>query len=329
MIHVAVIGATGYAGAELARRLDRHPEVSVTGLFASEQSPTQPLAGRRDLTVDPLDLKRLTAGGTDLVFLATPHQVSRTLVPPLLDAGMRVLDLSGAFRLQDQAQCARWYGDEAMHPDLLTAAAYGLPELNRESIRNATLIAVPGCYPTSAILPIRPLVASGVVRSKSPIIINSVSGVSGAGRAASLRTHFCEVSLQPYGVDGHRHRPEIEAYVGAPVIFTPHLAAFERGILSTIHLSLEDGIDTSAVRSALDTAYQDEPFIHHLPEGEWPALASVCQTNVCEIGLHVDDTRRHLVVVSAIDNLIKGAAGQALQCMNILHGIPETTGLAA
>lgn len=334
-LSLAVVGAAGYTGAELISVLAAHPAAELRGLFGSDRraesapvSSIHPrLRGVCDLPVSPASAEAILALDPDAVFLATPHEASHDLAPALVERGVVVFDLSAAFRLKDAAMYPKHYGFEHRHRELLRRAAYGLPEWFRAEIASAELVAVPGCYPTSAILPIAPLARAGAVEPGRAVIVDSVSGVSGAGRHATLTTSFCEVSLQPYNVLRHRHAPEIEAYCGTSVVFTPHLAAFERGILSTIHVDLAPGWTGERAGAALRDAYADEPFVRLLPAGDWPSVAGVRGTNFCDIAWAGDDTRRHLILVSAIDNLVKGAAGQAVQCMNIRFGFPETTGL--
>jgi N-acetyl-gamma-glutamyl-phosphate reductase len=332
-----VVGATGYSGAELVGLLLGHPEVELVGLFGS-QGRQEPILfgelfgrfrGLTDLAVQPAEIAEVAALDPDAVFLATPSEVSHALAPPLLERGYVVLDFSGAFRLPDASLYPQHYGFAHERPDLLAEAAYGLPERNRAAIAAADLIALPGCYPTSAILPTAPLVAAGIVDPGGPVIVDSASGVSGAGRTASLRSHYCEVSFQPYGVLAHRHGPEIRVHGGAPVVFTPHLGPWDRGILSTIHVPLAPGIDERGVRGVLEGAYAGEPFVRLLPPGTWPSIGAVRATNFCDIGLAVHGPSRHLIACSAIDNLIKGAAGQAVQCLNVRFGVAQTQGLLA
>ncbi len=338
-IRAVIVGASGYTGAELTSILLGHPSVEPVGLFASGRSE-KPVAlaslygrfrGRGgDLVVHPVSVEAIAALRPDAVFLATPHEASHDLAPELLEQGFAVLDLSGAFRLSDPASYPRHYGFEHGHTDLLAEAAYGLPERNRAAIATADLVAVPGCYPTSAILPLAPLTEAGVIdSSRGPVIIDATSGVSGAGRTPSLRAHFCEASgnLQPYNVLAHRHEPEIAEHSGADVLFTPHLGPFDRGILSTIHVPVCRGTSADDARGILEGAYGGEAFVRLLASGSWPAVADVRHTNFCDIGLAVDHARSHLVLVSAIDNLVKGAAGQAVQCFNVRFGLPETAGL--
>ena len=334
---VAIVGAPGYSGVELATILVRHPSARIAALFGSARRAEGPvpvyadlaphLRGRLDLPIEPIDVDRLAAAKPDAVFLCTPHEASLELAPELRSRGMVVFDLSAAFRLRDRALYPRHYGFEHTQPDLLAGAVYGLPELHRAAIARADLVAVPGCYPTSAIIPLAAITRAGAVRAGTRPIVDSVSGVSGAGRTPTPKTHFCEVSLQPYNVFKHRHNPEIDAYAGTPVVFTPLLGPYDRGIVSTIHVEMADGWTGDRARRMLAEAYGREPFVRLLPAGAWPSVAAVERTNYCDIGLAADDEHRHLIVVSAIDNLTKGAAGQAVQCMNIRFGLPETAGL--
>jgi N-acetyl-gamma-glutamyl-phosphate reductase len=348
----AVVGAGGYTGAELVSILVGHPCAELRGVFGSEKrgegepqaisSVFPRLRGRCDLPLVPASVEAIRELGADAVFLCTPHQVSHDLAAGLLgvsataDSARRlaplavapvVFDLSAAFRLKDASLYPRHYGFEHAHRGVLEKAVYGIPELFREQLTEAGLVAVAGCYPTSAILALAPLVRAGAIEPGRRPIVDSVSGVSGAGRHATTANLFCEVSLQPYNVFTHRHTPEIGAYAGTPVIFTPHLGCFDRGILSTMHVDLAAGWNGSRITEALRAAYADEPFVRLLPPGEWPSVAAVRHTNVCDIGWAVDEVNHHLVIVSAIDNLVKGAAGQAVQCMNARFGMPEPLGL--
>ena len=340
---VAIVGAGGYSGAELVSLMLGHPGAEIVGVFGSARRAAPDSApasiadvfprfrDRIDLPLLPASAAEILALRPDAVFLATPHEASMELAPELLRTGAPVLDLSAAFRFPDPTAYPTHYGFVHTRPDLLRTAVYGLPELFRHRIPAANLIAVPGCYPTSAILPLAPLVRAGAVRldggePRRPIV-DSTSGVSGAGRAAKESSLFCEVSLQPYNVFKHRHNPEINTYAGTPVVFTPHLGAYERGILSTIHVELADGWTPDRVSETLHAAYSDEPFVRLCKPGTWPSIADVRQSNYCDIGWAVDQPTRHLILVSAIDNLIKGAAGQAVQCMNLRLGLPETAGL--
>jgi len=338
MIRVIVIGAGGYAGGELVSILLGHGAAEPVGLFGSPKKGEEAKAvsfgslfpqmrGRTALTVSPLEMEKALALEADVVFLATPHVASMELAPKFLDAGVKVFDLSGAFRLGEPGLYPKHYGFEHAEPELLRGAVYGLPELSRERIKEADLVAVPGCYPTSAILAIAPLVRAGAIEKGRRPIVDSTSGVSGAGRQALAKTSFCEVSLQAYDVLHHRHTPEIDLHCGTPVVFTPHLGAYDRGILSTIHVDLAPGWDGAKVRGLYEKTYAGEAFVRLLDAGVWPSVAGVRGTNCCDIGLAVDEAHRHLIVESAIDNLVKGAAGQAVQCMNVRYGLPETAGL--
>ena len=331
-IRTVIIGATGYSGAELIGLLLEHPVAEPVGLFASEQrGPIADhfggLRDRCDLLVEQTDIEQIAGLQPHAAFLATPAETSLELAPALLDRGIVVIDLSAAFRLRDRSLYSTFYGFDHPRDDLLEQAVYGLVERNRDAIADTDLISVPGCYPTSVILAVGPLVDEGLVDTTRPVIIDATSGVSGAGRSPAVRTQLCELSLQPYDVLTHRHAPEIESHVGAEVIFTPHLARFDRGLLSTIHVPLVTS--SRHPRTILESTYADETFIRILPEGRWPALSDVCHTNFCDIGLASHPTRPHLIVSSAIDNLVKGAAGQALQCLNIRFGLDDKTGLFA
>ena len=345
MVNVAIIGASGYSGAELASLLVAHPQARIVGLFGSgraEKSGASAPAfsesfgrfrGVLDLPVRAVDADAVAAAKPDAVFLCTPHEASLALAPALRSRGLVVLDLSAAYRLQDTGAFKAYYALDHADTALLRSAIYGLPELHRTQLRTADLITVPGCYPTSVILPLAPLVRAGAIRadaSGKPIrpIIDATSGISGAGRKAEQRLMFCEVSQHAYGVFTHRHQPEIDAYAGTPTIFTPHTGPYDRGILSTIHVELAAGWDAARVRDTFARAYDAEPFVRLCPPGVWPSVADVRGTNFCDIALAADDTG-HLIISSAIDNLIKGAAGQAVQCMNIRLGLGETAGLPA
>lgn len=331
---VAVVGAAGYSGAELVAMLAAHPEVSIVGVYGSGSragdealSSVHPrLRGVADLPIEAADPASIIASGARAVFLCTPHEASEALAPALLDAGLVVLDLSASFRLRDPALYPAHYGFEHRHPSLLASAVYGLAELRQAELGSAQLIAVPGCYPTSVILPVRPLIDAGLILP-GRVIVDSSSGVSGAGRAAAVKSLFCEVSMQPYGVLAHRHQPEMAQETRADVLFTPHLGCWDRGILSTIHADLAPGAAIHACRQALVERYATSAFVRVLPAGSWPSVAGVERTNFCDIGVGGCDRRKHLVITSAIDNLVKGAAGQALQCMNIRFGLPESMGL--
>ncbi len=334
---VVVVGAAGYSGAEVVGILLKHPSTEVVGLFGSATRADHPprfdqlfprFRGWTDLLVHAATIDAILSLKPDAVFLATPHEVSHDLAPALCAAGVTVLDLSAAFRLREPSSYRAHYGFTHAHTDLLERAVYGIAELNREAISNADLIAVPGCYPTSVVLAVRPLIEAGFV-ADAPIIVDSTSGVSGAGRSPALKSLFCEVSQQPYGVFSHRHQPEMAQETGGDIIFTPHLGPFDRGILSTIHATLREGVGEADVRAVLCERYANEPFVTLLKSGEWPSVAAVEATNRCDIGLAFDPSRHHLILCSALDNLLKGAAGQAVQCFNIRYGFSEQCGFAA
>lgn len=322
-LRAAIVGASGYAGTELLRLLLDHPEVKVTALYVSEQSVDAGkqideidgrLCGRTDLKLQPLSDPEAAAENIEIVFLATEHEVSARLAPVFLEKDVKVFDLSGAFRLADPKLYPKHYGFEHAHPELLEDAVYALPEYVDEArLREANLISLPGCYPTASQLALRPL-------------IDAVSGVSGAGRKAKLSNAFCEVSLSAYGIFTHRHRPEIEEHLGGvPVIFNPHLGAFKRGILATITAKLAPGANEEAIERAYESAYLEHAFVR-VREG-LPKLDDVVNQPYCDIGFKVSDTG-YIVIVSAIDNLLKGAASQAVQAMNLRLGLPEDTGFS-
>ena len=336
MIRCALVGASGYTGAELVSLLLRHPDTEIVGLFGSSGgggparrfSDLHPqFRGECDLPIEPAETGTILDTRPEAVFLCTPHEVSATLAAGLLDAGSEavVFDLSAAFRLPDPADYDRFYGFTHPAPALLDRAVYGLVERARDPLRTAQLVAVPGCYPTSVLLPLTPLVDAGAVMAGCRPIADCISGVSGAGRSPNNRNMFCEVSVQPYGVWTHRHNPEIRTHSGADVVFTPHLGPFERGIVSTIHVDLAAGWDEARVRALLSETYRHSPFVRVLPSGSWPSVNGVRHTNFCDIGTAGDGG--HLILVSAIDNLVKGASGQAVQCLNTRFGMLETTGL--
>lgn len=333
MLNTLIVGASGYTGAELAAYLHRHPQMNITGLTVSAQSADAgkllsdlhpQLKGIVDLPLQPLTSVADVAKGVDVVFLATAHEVSHDLAPAFLAAGCVVFDLSGAFRVQQDGFYRQYYGFEHQHADWLARAVYGLAEWQAEQIKEAQLIAVPGCYPTAAQLALKPLVESNLLNNAQWPVINAVSGVSGAGRKASMGNSFCEVSLQPYGLFAHRHQPEIAAHLGIPVIFTPHLGNFPRGILATITCRLNAGVTAQDVAEAYHNAYHDKPLVRLYEKGV-PALKSVVGLPFCDIGFAVQG--EHLVTVAAEDNLLKGAAAQAIQCLNIRFGFPETQSL--
>ncbi len=338
MLKVAIVGASGYTGIELLRILYGHPEVAVT-CVTSERSAGKPIAGifptvrgRSNYILENLEPVRV-ADKADLIFTALPHKAAMEVVPTFLQMGKKVIDLSADYRLRKPSEYATWY-EPHMNPELLQKAVYGLPEIRRNKIKKADLVANPGCYPTSIILGLAPLLKKNAVELHS-IIADSKSGVSGAGRSAKVDTLFCEVNngFKAYGVASHRHTPEIEQELSLlageefKISFTPHLVPMNRGILSTIYAKLKEDCSTAQVLEMYDEFYQGEAFIRILPEGDFPSTLHVQGSNFCDIGLTVDKRTGRVIVVSAIDNLIKGASGQAVQNMNIINGLPESLGL--
>jgi N-acetyl-gamma-glutamyl-phosphate reductase len=339
VIKVGIVGGTGYTGVELLRILVNHPEAEVVaitsraeeGLRVDELYPN--LRGHLDIRFSHPDAQLLAQ--CDVVFFATPHNVAMNLVPELMDLGIRVIDLSADFRIRDAELWSKWYGEPHACPDLLADAVYGLPEFNRDDIVNARLLACPGCYPTSVQLGLLPLLEEGLI-DQSRVIANAASGVSGAGRQAKIDNLLSEASdsFKAYGVAGHRHLPEIEqgladiAGSGVQLTFTPHLLPMIRGIHSTLYAELTDSrVSLETVQSLFEERYADEPFVDVLPAGSHPQTRSVKGSNVCRIAVHRPQGRDTLVVLAAIDNLVKGASGQAVQNMNIMFGLPETAGL--
>ena len=326
-VRVGVAGATGYSGVELLRRLARHPGADLRlamGSSASEGRRLASLARIWDEPIAPFDIDRL-ADETDVVFLATPDTLSAEVAPALAARGTKVLDLSGAFRLRDEGNRKRWY-PHSPSPSPNVSVAYGLTERNHDAVRSAQLIACPGCYPTAAILSLQPLVGADLI--EPGVIIDAKSGVSGAGKTPTERTHFSEIhgSLAAYGVFSHRHAAEIEQELGTPVTFVPHLVPIDRGILETIYARLRSGIGAREIGAALEAAYATSPFVR-LTGGDLPEIKHVAHTNFCDIGWRVNEPGGQLVIVACIDNLVKGAAGQAIQNFNVAFGVEETVGL--
>ncbi len=322
-VRVGVAGATGYAGLELLRRLARHPHADVKYAMASSASESKrmpALARIWDAPVEPLDVEKL-AGQTDAVFLALPDALAAEIAPALANRGARVFDLSGAFRLRDTTLRDRWYPHTGTTS---VPVVYGLTERRRLELPNARLIACPGCYPTAAVLALQPLVSGSLL--EPGIIIDAKSGVSGAGKTPTERTHFseCHGSISAYGVFAHRHAAEIEQELGTSVTFVPHLVPLDRGIFETIYARLRPGIDEGSVSTALDRAYADSPFVR-LTGPDLPEIKHVAHTNFCDIGWRVQG--QQLVMVACLDNLVKGAAGQAIQNFNVVFGFDEATAL--
>src|SRR5687767_4026013 len=314
---VAVAGATGYAGQELVRLLARHPAVTLTEAMSSgATSAPRPLPALKriwDGAVSPLDVERL-ATNADIVFLALPEAASAEIGAALLLRDRRVIDLSGAFRIRSDADRQRWYPATTSLP---AGVVYGLPERHPDAIRRAKLVSCPGCYPTAALLALEPLAAAALL--EGAVVVDAKSGISGAGKTPSDRTHFCENhgSVAAYGVFSHRHTAEIEQELGAPVTFVPHLVPLDRGILETIYVSLRRGATEADVSKALEQAYASTPFVR-LTGTELPEIKHVAHTNFCDIGWRVDASRSRALFVVVLDNLLKGAAGQAIQNLNLM-----------
>ncbi|MGV2989232.1 N-acetyl-gamma-glutamyl-phosphate reductase [Vibrio sp. E150_011] len=333
MLKTTIIGATGYTGAELALMVTKHPELTLSGLYVSANSVDAgkpisqlhgKLAGIVDDSVQPLIDVEKVASESDVVFLATAHEVSHDLAPVFLDQGCQVFDLSGAYRVKGDDFYTTFYGFEHQHAQWLDKAAYGLAEWNAADIQAAQLVAVAGCYPTASQLAIKPLVEANLIDTQVWPVINATSGVTGAGRKATTSNSFCEVSLQPYGLFTHRHQPEMTTHLGCEVIFNPHLGNFKRGILATITMKLADGVSVEQVQQAFEGAYSDQPCVR-IKADSIPRIQDVEYTPFCDIGWKVQG--QHIIVVSAIDNLLKGASSQAMQCLNIKNQFPQLTSL--
>ena len=336
MIRVGIVGGTGYTGVELLRLLALHPEVEIVAITSRSEAGVAvadlfpSLRHRVDLRFTEPDLGRLAE--CDAVFFATPNGTAMTMAPALLAAGTRVIDLAADFRLRDAAEWEDWYGVPHVCPDLLAEAVYGLPELNRDRIAEARLVANPGCYPTAVLLGFMPLVETGLVDTGS-LIADAKSGVSGAGRKASVPTLLaeCGESFKAYGVPGHRHLPEIRQALGwmaggeVGLTFVPHLLPMIRGIHATLYASLVG--EPGDLQSLFEQRYAGEPFVDVLPAGSHPETRTVRGVNHCRLAVHRPQGGDTLVVLSVIDNLTKGAAGQAVQNLNLLYGLPETLGL--
>ncbi len=338
MLKAAIVGGSGYTGLELLRILNRHPKVEVVAVTSRKnkgkrlQDLFPSLSGFYDLTFTDPD-PGILSSQADVVFTAVPHQAAMAVVPAFLEAGRKVIDLSADFRIRDKDVYEMWYQAHTA-PHLLEQAVYGLPELYGREISKAALVANPGCYPTSTILPLAPLLKAGVISPRG-IVVDSKSGVSGAGRSASLATSFCEVSngFKAYKVGCHRHTPEIEQELtvaaGSDVIinFTPHLVPMTRGILTTAYASLAAPSSTSRILEILSQAYESCPFVRVLPEGNLPDVSQVRGSNICCMGAVVHERTGRVILVSVIDNLVKGASGQAVQNLNIMEGWSEELGL--
>jgi len=336
MIKVGVVGATGYTGEELVEVLLRNPEVKITSLSAlvekeAKFSDLYPRFGKKlSLVCKNLDIEEVAAS-SDLVFLALPHTVSMKIAPRFIEMGKKVIDLSADYRLPKDVY-GEWYGTEHADPGNIEQAVYGLPELNRDKIKDASLIANPGCYPTSVTLGLLPIIKL-VAESGQDVIVDSKSGATGAGRKAAISLCFGEIdeNFKSYKANEHQHMPEMEhilsgaAETDVRINFTPHLLPLRRGILSTIYIRHENMPEEGDLYNMYKDRYKDEPFVRLRPLGEMPQLLDVTGTNYCDIGMKV--ARGMLVIVSVIDNLLKGASGQAVQNMNIMNGLDEKTGL--
>ena len=338
-LKVGVVGGTGYTGVELLRLLVNHPHVALDVITSRGEAGTAvadlfpSLRGRTDLVFSKPDVTRLAA--CDVVFFATPHNVAMRMMPELMDAGVRVVDLSADFRLRDHELWSDWYGEPHACPALLADAVYGLPEVNREKIRDARLVACAGCYPTSIQLGYLPLLENGWIKPDQ-LIANAASGASGAGKGAKVPMLLAEAgeSYKAYGASGHRHLPEIEQgladIAGGPVkaTFVPHLIPMIRGIHATLYGQLTDQAPSlEEIQAAYEARYANEPFVDVMPLGSHPETRFVKGANTCRIALHQPRGENVIVVLSVIDNLVKGASGQAVQAMNIMFGLDEGAGL--
>ena len=334
-VPVAIAGATGYTGQELIRLVLSHPELELAGVFASPGGSAvgqrldavfPEFRGRSDAILRAGTLDAIAGSNPEVAFLCTPHEASASLARELLSHCRIVTDLSGAFRLPVEHYPSS-YGFEHPSPELLGEAAYALPEHNRQPIADARLLACPGCYPTASLLPLRPVIDAGLLRDGCTPLIDAVSGISGAGRAPSARTTFGEVSLQSYGVFAHRHQPEISVHAGTRVLFTPSVAPFFRGMLALTHVDVAPGVSEPDIRAAVERTYANAAFVRVLPKGVWASVAGVERTNFADISMAFDIETGHAVLACAIDNLLKGASGQAIQAVNIRLGFDERLGL--
>ncbi len=337
-IRVGVVGATGYAGAELVRILCGHPGVALTLLTSRQYANVRfdqvypAMRGHVDLVCEELSIDRLISA-CQVIFMALPHKIPMSIVPELMAANKKVVDLSADFRFSDAHAYEQAYEPHDA-PELLSRAVYGLSEVFYPHIQAASLIGNPGCYPTSALLATVPLLKAGLIDATT-IIIDSKSGVSGAGRSLSLGTHYCQVnnSFKAYKVASHRHNPEIDAIVSqmagtpAAVTFVPHLVPMSRGMLTTQYARLRENVTIDDIRASLEVFYAERTFVRICPPGRLPETMHVRGTNYCDIGFELDEAQRRVILISAIDNLVKGAAGQAVQNMNIMCGLDETDGL--
>lgn len=335
----AIVGGTGYGAIELIRFLHLHPYVELTTIISrsnegeSISSVYPHLRHIIEIPMETLDTGKL-ADTVDLVFFAAPPGVSKDILPGLVEKGVKCIDLSGDFRLTSPEVYQQWYNIEPAPSAYLKKACYGLTEIYPEEVKKASFIANPGCYPTATLLGLMPALKQGMIHPSS-IIIDAKSGVSGAGRSASAMTHFSEMNenLKAYKLGQHKHIPEIEQIIQKAsgeqvnVTFTTHLVPMTRGIMATMYAELEKGITTAEVLAVYEDFYKDHPFVRIRPEGTWPSTREVYGSNYCDIGIHADERTGRLTIVSVIDNLVKGASGQAIHNMNVLCGFEETTGL--
>jgi N-acetyl-gamma-glutamyl-phosphate reductase len=338
MNRVAIVGATGYAGAELVRILAGHPATELTVLTSRQYAGVRfdhvypAMAGRVDLVCEEYSTDRI-CNDADIVFMALPHQLPMTFVPEIVNHGLKVIDLSADFRFKDAAVYEAAYQPHTSKA-LLKSSVYGLSEIYTEQIRAAMLVGNPGCYPTSVLLPLIPLIKQGLVDPET-LVADSKSGVSGAGRSPSLATHYCEVneSFKAYKVAAHRHNPEMDSVLSGEaqkpisITFVPHLVPMTRGMLTTLYATPLDTLTMQDVLDCYMTVYSRRPFIRLCPKDGLPDTLHVRGTNYCDIGFKLDERNNRLIIISAIDNLVKGAAGQAVQNMNLMLGLDETVGL--
>ena len=339
---VAVVGATGYAGFELARLLLRHPQIEKPVFYLREGNASvhcltelfPQLRGWGEAPCKPLSVEAVAQSGAEVVFLSTPHEASAELVPQLLGANseLRVVDLSGAYRFREPETFSRWYKLAAPPAETLAEAVYGLPELYARELPKARIVANPGCYPTSVILGLKPLVDAKWINASRGIVCDCKSGASGAGKEPKRETHFVEVNenFRAYGLFSHRHTPEISGHLGLAdkdFVFTTHLLPIERGILSTLYVWLDGARKADEIEALYRKFYAGKPMVRISPAGRLPDLQDVMRTNFCDIGFALDPSGERLVIVSCLDNLGKGAAGQAVQNLNGMRGYPETAGL--
>jgi N-acetyl-gamma-glutamyl-phosphate reductase len=337
--NIAVIGVTGYTGFELATLLLRHPAATQSTFYVRDTNGFQCLSqffpqlrNRGQAPLRPLSLEAVTSSTAGTAFLATPHEVSAEIAPQLLDAGLRVIDLSGAFRFASAETFSSWYKQPAPHAARLGEAVYGLPELYAESVRQAKLVANPGCYATSVILALRPLSQAGLLSTSHTVVCDCKSGASGAGKELRRDLQFVELdeNFRAYGLFSHRHTPEMLEHTGLAeeqFIFTPHLLPLARGILSTIYVTLSTPQTPGRIEQLFREFFAGKPMVRIWPAGRLPELQHVANTNFCDIGFALDSAGKRLIMVSCLDNLGKGAAGQAIQNFNLMLGIAEETGL--